>query len=267
MNSESNSEVKPLSYSVRELAGMGLPNYPGTERAWLDRVKNENWVYVEFKGQGRGGIRREYTPPPEVQVLIEARRQRRERLAAMSEEQAGIEGVLAEKLFGEMPRISPALAQFAGEPQTPHKKPPLAAPDGFVLVPRYDVAASMGAGAVIHSEQIVDHLAFRAEWVRNELGANPKHLVLISATGDSMEPTLHSSDLLLIDRSVQGVKHDAIYAFAVNGELRVKRIQRLFDGTLIIKSDNSHYVSETLSQEAAGALNIIGRVVWFGRRM
>lgn len=52
---------------------MGLPNYPGTERAWLDRVKNENWACVEFRGQGRGGIRREYTPPPEVQALIEAR--------------------------------------------------------------------------------------------------------------------------------------------------------------------------------------------------
>lgn len=74
MNSEDNSEDGCKTYSVRELAEMGLPGYPGTERAWLDRVKSEEWACVEFKGQGRGGIRREYTPPPDVMALIEARK-------------------------------------------------------------------------------------------------------------------------------------------------------------------------------------------------
>ena len=120
---------------------------------------------------------------------------------------------------------------------------------------------------MIHSEQIVDHLAFRAEWVRTELGTSPANLVLISAVGDSMEPTLRAHDLLLIDRSVMAVKQDAIYAFAAEGELRIKRIQRLFDGSLVIKSDNSAYGSEMLSAEQAGSINIIGRVVWSGRRM
>lgn len=140
-------------------------------------------------------------------------------------------------------------------------------PEGFILVPRYDVTGSMGNGHVIHSEQIVDHLAFRAEWVRTELGTSPTSLVLISAVGDSMEPTLRAHDLLLIDRSVLTVKQDAIYAFAVDGELRVKRIQRLFDGSLIVKSDNPGYTTETLTPQQAETINIIGRVVWSGRRM
>lgn len=141
------------------------------------------------------------------------------------------------------------------------------APEGFILVPRYDVTGSMGNGHVIHSEQIVDHLAFRAEWVRTELATSPSSLVLISAIGDSMEPTLRAHDLLLIDRSVLSVKQDAIYAFAVDGELRVKRIQRLFDGSLIIKSDNPEYTTENLTQQQVESINIIGRVVWSGRRM
>lgn len=140
-------------------------------------------------------------------------------------------------------------------------------PEGFVLVPRYDVTGSMGNGRVIHSEQIVDHLAFRAEWVRTELGTSPKNLVLISAVGDSMEPALRAHDLLLIDRSVLTVNQDAIYAFAVDGELRVKRIQRLFDGSLIIKSDNPSYATETLTEQQAETINLVGRVVWSGRRM
>lgn len=141
------------------------------------------------------------------------------------------------------------------------------APEGFILVPRYNVSGSMGNGHVIQSEQIVDHLAFRAEWVRTELGTSPNHLVLISAVGDSMEPTLRAHDLLLIDRSVMSVKQDSIYAFAVDGELRVKRIQRLFDGSLIIKSDNPDYTTETLTPQQSETINIIGRVVWSGRRM
>lgn len=146
-------------------------------------------------------------------------------------------------------------------------KEPTHPPFGFVLVPRYDVAASMGNGSVIHSEQVVDHLAFREEWVRTELGAVPKNLILISAIGDSMEPTLRAGDLLLIDRGGEGVKQDAIYAFATNGELRVKRMQLKIDGSVVVKSDNQQYEPETLTSDQAAALHIVGRVVWSGRRM
>jgi len=141
------------------------------------------------------------------------------------------------------------------------------APLGLVLVPRYDVAASMGNGAVIHSEQVVDHLAFREEWVRTELGANPKNLLLISAIGDSMEPDLRAGDLLLVDRSYTTVNHDAVYAFSTNGELRVKRMQLKIDGTLVVRSANAQYEPEYLTPDQAEHLHIVGRVVWSGRRM
>lgn len=144
---------------------------------------------------------------------------------------------------------------------------PPVAPHGFILVPRYDVSASMGNGAVIHSEQIVDHLAFREQWVRTELNTSPKNLVLISAIGDSMEPTLRAGDLLLIDRGGEGVKQDAIYVFAMHGELRVKRMQLKLDGSVMVRSDNPQYEAERLSANQIGTLNIVGRVVWSGRRM
>lgn len=141
------------------------------------------------------------------------------------------------------------------------------AEEGFALVPRYNVQGSMGGGAVLHSEQVVDHLAFRTEWVRSELRANPANLVLISAVGDSMLPTLSSGDLLLVDKSEYKIRDDAIYVISVNGSLLVKRVQLLLDGTVIIRSDNPAYQPQTVKQPDIEDLKVVGRVVWVGRRV
>lgn len=139
--------------------------------------------------------------------------------------------------------------------------------EGFVQVPRYEVAASAGGGAMIHSEQIVDHLSFKAEWVHNTLGVSVKDLALIHVTGDSMEPTLSEGDLILIDMSYRGMKDNAIYVLQLNGSLLVKRLQHKLDGGVLVKSDNAIYDSEMVPSEAVDLLNVIGRVVWCGRRM
>jgi phage repressor protein C with HTH and peptisase S24 domain len=139
--------------------------------------------------------------------------------------------------------------------------------DDFVMVPRYDVHGSMGGGAIIHSEQVVDHLAFKADWVRQQLGARPADLVLISATGDSMEPTLGDGDLLLIDKSEHQFRDGAIYVLVVGDALLVKRIQHRLDQSIVIKSDNRAYESQALGPSEIESLQILGRVVWAGRRI
>lgn len=139
--------------------------------------------------------------------------------------------------------------------------------EGFVHVPRYEVSASAGGGSVLHSEQIVDHLAFRADWVRNALGIPVSSLVLINVTGDSMEPTLSEGDLILINKDTDGVGDNAVYVLRYDGKLVVKRIQRMHDGSVIIKSDNSIYGPETIKGDLVNGLNVVGRVVWCGRRM
>ena len=136
----------------------------------------------------------------------------------------------------------------------------------FVLVPRYDIQASAGGGSLIHSEQIVDYLAFKTEWIKNVLGTSKDHLALISVSGDSMEPTLSSEDLILIDLRVTKVDNSAIYVLNVDGVLLVKRIQIKLDRTAVVKSDNPHYEPEIIKGDALDTLRIIGRVVWIGRR-
>lgn len=73
-DTQSNLDVaSEMFYSVRELAALRIPRFPDTERGWLRLVTRDNWLFREVKSKGRGGIRREYTPPPEVKALIDAR--------------------------------------------------------------------------------------------------------------------------------------------------------------------------------------------------
>jgi len=138
--------------------------------------------------------------------------------------------------------------------------------EDFVMVPRYDVQASAGGGVLIHSELIVDYLAFRQEWV-SRMGLIRQKLALIEVHGDSMEPALHNNDLVLIDLRAGGLSADGIYVIQHRGHLLVKRVQCKFDGSVIIKSDNPTYESEVLKPEEAEGLVVVGRVVWFGRGM
>lgn len=204
------------------------------------------WLFFGVGEDAKGGGVGESPPPPykeapPIKTIV------RDHLA-----EAAAKGVLG-------PRLT-----WGGPSKSPAEK---LAEEGFALVPRYDVQGSMGGGALIHSEQVVDHLAFRTEWVRSELRANPANLVLISAVGDSMEPSLSSGDLLLVDKSEYKIRDDAIYVISVNGSLLVKRVQLLLDGTVIIRSDNSAYQPQTVKQPDIEDLKVVGRVVWVGRRV
>jgi SOS-response transcriptional repressor LexA len=136
--------------------------------------------------------------------------------------------------------------------------------DGYVRVPRYEVKASAGGGAIIHSEQIVDHLFFKTEWVKNVLGIPRDFLALISVQGDSMEPTLSNGDLILVDIRTSKVEDGAIYVVQYDDALLVKRLQKKYDGSVVIRSDNPLYEPEILHGEDAINLKIVGRVVWAG---
>jgi len=151
--------------------------------------------------------------------------------------------------------------------RVPYKVSDGLAPDGFILVPHYEVQASAGNGSLVHSEQIVDYLAFKADWVRNTLGVAQKDLALISVKGDSMEPGLSNEDLILVDMRKNRVEDNAIYVLQFDGTLLVKRIQRKLDGSMHVMSDNPRYEAEVVSADRAADLHVLGRVVWSGRRM
>ncbi len=140
---------------------------------------------------------------------------------------------------------------------------------GYAYVPLYDIRASGGGGAIVEGERVTDVLAFKEEWIRNELRSNPADLYLIYVTGESMEPTLRPGDLILVDRRTADMASDGIYVIRMGGALLVKRVQALPGSRIRITSDNPAYQPFELErgQVQAEGLAILGRVVWAGRRM
>lgn len=139
----------------------------------------------------------------------------------------------------------------------------------YAAIPLYNgVRAAAGAGAVVESEAPDDMLMFKAEWVRIELGARPQDLYLIRVSGDSMEPTLRAGDVILVDRRAIRPDREGVYILRLNDVLIVKRLQALPGGKLRVVSDNPAFAPfEVPITDVGEELQIIGRVVWVGRRI
>lgn len=131
----------------------------------------------------------------------------------------------------------------------------------MVTVPRYDeVRPSAGYGSLAINELTTTRIAFEPNWLA-ELGVRPESAVILPAQGDSMEPTIMNGAPMLVDTSKKEVRNGFIYVFDVAGDLMVKRIERLPDGTINLLSDNSErYPARTLDLESVARMTVIGRV-------
>jgi len=98
-------------------------------------------------------------------------------------------------------------------------------------------------------------------------GREPGELIMEIAVGDSMEPDIRDGDMLLLDTSDQTFRHFGVYVIEVRGERLVKRVQRKFDGSLILISDNAKYLPESIDAELAKDVTVVGRVIWRGGKL
>lgn len=135
----------------------------------------------------------------------------------------------------------------------------------MVLLQRLDIEAAAGAGAVVASEEVAEMVAFSAAWLR-ERHITPRSARLLTARGDSMEPTIRDGDTLIVDTAISMAVDNGIYCIAYNGVLLVKRIFMKRTGGLVISSDNKlGGLDEEIEPHELPELHIAGRVMWFGR--
>jgi phage repressor protein C with HTH and peptisase S24 domain len=145
--------------------------------------------------------------------------------------------------------------------------PDAAADRATVEIPEYDVRAGMGDGFVVDAETIKDLWTFSRRYLVDELRLAARNLVVIELIGDSMAPTLLSGDRALVDMSDRRVGTPGIFALWDGDGTVAKRLERIPNAKpekIRLISDNPlHGTYEVMAEDT----NIIGRIVWFARRM
>lgn len=103
---------------------------------------------------------------------------------------------------------------------------------------------------------------FRSDWMRAK-GWDPRTHFTMRCKGDSMEPTIQDGAPVVIDTSPAGrrVQSARIYAIAIDGELLLKRLDRLPGGMMRVRSDNPSPLYPPFEAPEA-SIEVIGRAVW-----
>ena len=157
------------------------------------------------------------------------------------------------------------LASFFGVDEQVLGGPPAPMRDGLIEIPVLNVDASAGFGAIAESETAHTRFGFDDRWLARLTRAKSASLSIIHVLGDSMEPTLSDGDEVLVDASDQGSRlRDGIYVLRADDALVVKRVTLKPGGRKItISSDNSAYPS--WDDVDRSEIQVVGRVIWFGR--
>lgn len=102
--------------------------------------------------------------------------------------------------------------------------------------------------------------------IEDILRGKPSDFLIINVRGDSMEPDFHHGDQLLVDKRDTSPAQPGYFALWDGewGEYVVKNVERSRAGEVRIFSSNPKYTAESAASETT---RIIGRPVWFGRRL
>lgn len=140
-------------------------------------------------------------------------------------------------------------------------------PDEFTYIRKFKVELSAGAGAgaiEFAANQQPETIGFNTKWLKSLTSTPAIGLSVATAKGDSMEPTINNGALVLVDHTVATIEADGIFAFVIDDDLFVKRIQKLVSGGLIIKSDNNTYKDQEITDPELIRFTLCGKVLWVG---
>jgi hypothetical protein len=105
-------------------------------------------------------------------------------------------------------------------------------------------------------------LPFNRDYLRS-LGVEPNNVKGVYASGDSMMPTIADKTFVLVDATAQDLKKTGIYALIINNTLYIRRVQKQFDGSILLISDNKeHYAEQSIAAADETSISIIGKAFW-----
>ncbi|MFA6219633.1 MAG: S24 family peptidase [Erythrobacter sp.] len=134
------------------------------------------------------------------------------------------------------------------------------------LVPVREIDLSYGMGATYLDVPVTEEVHhFPRAWLRRYTRSTPDKLFFAQGIGDSMEPTLYDSDLLLIDTDQrQLTSADRIWVLTYADCGMIKRLRPVPGGGVEVWSDKKEFSPFTAFD---GEIEIIGRVVAVQRKL
>jgi len=133
----------------------------------------------------------------------------------------------------------------------------------LVAVPLASVTASAGPGSEPFTEEVAGYVAYNRAQLRRDTGTSPDQLVVLIATGNSMQPVIYPGDRMLVAIQPGGQVIDAcVYVWQNQYDgLMVKRAQ-WSNGYLLIKGDNETEPSARIvPSDENPPWRVIGRVL------
>jgi phage repressor protein C with HTH and peptisase S24 domain len=134
----------------------------------------------------------------------------------------------------------------------------------FDLVEIHEIDLAYGMGGTFTDVPVeVEVHHFPRKWVESITNTPASALTLAHGRGDSMAPTIHDRDMIIIDRSERSVREqDAIWALTI-GEIGMIRRLRIRGDKVTLLADNDRVPNDEAHPDE---VNVVGRVVFIGRR-
>ena len=134
-----------------------------------------------------------------------------------------------------------------------------------VQIAQYDVAFGMG-GSYLHEDYVEpERLTFSRSWLRSFTSSPFDQIFFAQGIGDSMTPTIGSSDIVLIDTAQRTPRAaELIWAVEMHGLGMIKRLRPEREGAVLLVADNPAISAIPC---ADGEMNIVGRVVAVVKRL
>lgn len=135
----------------------------------------------------------------------------------------------------------------------------------YVLVPHLEHDGSISQIEVTPASGPESALAFQAQWARSIASSGVENLSVLKVEGDSMHPTLTEGDQILVDTADRRLR-DGVFVLKTGGSIHVRRLAiNPVTQKVTIGSDNPVY--PTWADCDPDSIELVGRVVWIGRRL
>lgn len=138
--------------------------------------------------------------------------------------------------------------------------------------PSYNITSipfyKIQAGNLVKNTKYQKAVTFHADFINNEIGAEPDNLFLMFNHGDGMYPTLKDGATLIVEKNITTLT-DGIFVIRQNSVILVKRLHNIPTNKIRILSDNTVYEPYEVDKKAfeSNNIEILGRVIWSGQKI